>query len=350
MATRGAFGLIRDAKTLDRFQPPTLFDADLNAYKEWQHFNVFDRRAHLFALLNFAVSGNPFDPKTGMCARIAVTRHRGGEIIGGIEPETVERLHFSYLKPGIGLPGVSVTFRDNVYRVVCVMEGVRIRADLAFTIAAVPLTTLTKPFGSGFLGWTVFPRMTVNGTIAVSNRTYRIRNAAGYHDHDWGRFYWGEPVGWNWGIFMEGRSSGVTLVFDQATSGLGTRPEQSELLVYQGQTLAMEFANDDLSVEFDDEFRDQPLVFPGVMRLTHHRASAPVPKRVKLTGKTNGGGKLQVIFVPEVVVQLIAPNHLGAGETLLNQVFGRIDIRNSIRGITIFGPLDGYMEFVGPNA
>ncbi len=345
--TIGLFGRVDDAKSLDCLRVPTTFDDDLDAYKEWQHFNVFDSKSGLFALLNFAIIGNPFDRNTA-CVRIGLFRTAANEIRGSIEPELADNLKVSYLDPGLAFPGVSVTYRDRCYFVKCIIEHAAAEVDLSFAIASTPLTTLTKPFGSGFLGWTVFPRMTANGTIRLGGKRYAIKNAAAYHDHDWGRFNWGEDFGWHWGIFLEDRASGLTLLFDQSTRGLGTPAMRSSLLVYQGERLVADCSGHDLDVEFTDVFDKAPIVLPGVLRATHGRPSCRVPKVVTLTGRDLAKQQMVVTFTADTVVQFIAPHHRGPGETQLNQVLGNIDVWHSIKDLPSPRSMRGYMEFAGP--
>ena len=346
--THASLGRIEDSKALDYFQPPTIFDEALDAYKEWQHFSVFDRATNLFALFNFSVSGNPFDSRSAICARTTVIRTPEGAIIGAIEPLEVDGVKLSHLDPGIAFRGVSVTYGDSAYRVFCDMETVPVRADLSLQIASEPFTTHTRPFGTGFLGWTVFPRMKVTGRIWVSEHEYRIRNASGYHDHDWGRFYWGERIGWNWGIFLEDRASGITILFDQSTTGIGSAAITSGLLIYKGNTLFKSFSETEVSVDFAGTFGKNTITFPGLFRAAYHKASCQLPEEITLKASAPTTGRIVVKFKPDCVVQLIAPNHCGPGETQLNQMVGKIEIHNSLKGIVMSPKVRGYMEFVGP--
>jgi hypothetical protein len=40
--------------------------------------------------------------------------------------------------------------------------------------------------------------MKVNGKLTVDGKTYILKNAKGYHDHNWGYRNWGD-IGWIWG-------------------------------------------------------------------------------------------------------------------------------------------------------
>ncbi len=65
--------------------------------------------------------------------------------------------------------------------------------------------------GGQDISWTVaMPSARVSGTVRVGDRTYRLRDAPGYHDHNFGDFDLADPAhgGWDWSQvhLPEGRS------------------------------------------------------------------------------------------------------------------------------------------------
>src|SRR5688572_3775083 len=209
--TIGSLARIKDSKSIDSFRLPTVFDPQIDSYKEWQHFNVFDNKTGLFALINYVISGNIYNISKGVVAKVALIRDPEGLIYSAIEPHNTKKLNISYLGPDIQFNGASIIYKNYSYRVSLIMDTIPIKADLNFKIASQPLTSMTKPFGSGFLGWSAFCKMIVNGSITIKDTEYTIKNSYGYHDHDWGRYSWGENVGWEWGIFGEDDPSGITI-------------------------------------------------------------------------------------------------------------------------------------------
>jgi hypothetical protein len=157
-------------------------------------------------------------------------------------------------------------------------------------------------------------------------------------------------VGWNWGAFLEDGPSGVTILFDQATKGIGGQAIRSALLIYKGKRLFKSFSEGDLSVDFKGAYRGKTITFPGLMRTAYHKASCQLPSEITLMGRASTTEQIVVEFKPECVVQLIAPNQRGLGETQLNQMMGKLKIRSSLNGIVVSRNVSGYMEFVGPFA
>ena len=68
--TVGNLARINDSKYIDSFKLPTVFDNQKDSYKEWQHFNVFDNKTGLFALINYVVSGNIYNINKGIVAKV----------------------------------------------------------------------------------------------------------------------------------------------------------------------------------------------------------------------------------------------------------------------------------------
>jgi hypothetical protein len=345
--TFGYFPRIEDSKSADYLQPPTIYDTEINAYKEWQHFNVFDKKTNLFLLLNFAITDNPYDIKHGVAARIAVAKSPKNKIFCAIEPENIDNLKFSYLSPEIKFKGVSVTYEKNTYEVYLKMDTIPLVTHLQFQICSQPLTSYTRPFGSGFLGWTVFPRVLVNGRVSIEGKEYNIKNCYGYHDHDWGRYYWGERIGWQWGIFAEDNINGYTFLFDRRTDGVKGSVFEGILMIYKGEELMTSFSGEKLQVKFFGNFEGKKITIPGLMRLMYQESSSYVPKKITISGIISRTKKIVIDFNPEVVVQIIVPNRNGDGQTQMNQMLGHIKI-TTISDMELDKNIRGYMELVGP--
>src|SRR5690606_11476153 len=58
------------------------------------------------------------------------------------------------------------------------------------------------PFGDGWISWYVVPRLAVTGHLAVGDTRLDLAAASAYHDHNWGRWHWGDDIGWDWACFL----------------------------------------------------------------------------------------------------------------------------------------------------
>ena len=60
----------------------------------------------------------------------------------------------------------------------------------------------------------VMSRLTASGSVTTGTTTIDVRRASAYHDHNWGRWHWGDDVGWEWGAFMA-ESPGPAIVISR---------------------------------------------------------------------------------------------------------------------------------------
>src|SRR5690606_5897731 len=59
--------------------------------------------------------------------------------------------------------------------------------------------------------------------------TVPFEGAGAYHDHNWGRWYWGDEIAWDWGCLLA--SDGTSIVFARTTDRARRRPRGIYLLV-----------------------------------------------------------------------------------------------------------------------
>src|SRR6185369_2377454 len=58
------------------------------------------------------------------------------------------------------------------------------------------------PLGSGWISWYLVPRMDISADWDLTGKASHQKHIAGYHDHNWGRWHWGDDFGWEWGCFL----------------------------------------------------------------------------------------------------------------------------------------------------
>jgi hypothetical protein len=207
------------------------------------------------------------------------------------------------------------------------------------------------------------PRMSVSGSVKIDKKTYSVKNAAGYHDHDWGYFNWGEPVGWEWGIFSENRKDGITIVVDQRTSGIRSKVHSKVVYLYKGRNIIGIFSADEVDFILEGTYSGRKEITPGLMRILFPYQSTMVPKEINIIARQTSASsssasrssansnsrKIALTFSPNRLIQIIVPNPNGNGETQLNQLLGKIKASITINGTSLSSnKLLGYMESVGP--
>ena len=77
-----------------------------------------------------------------------------------------------------------------------------IRGELHFASASRPFVVNNQPVGDGRMSWLFVPRLRAEGWLRIGGREHRIEDDLAYHDHNWGRFWWGDDFGWTWGTIL----------------------------------------------------------------------------------------------------------------------------------------------------
>ena len=200
----------------DGLRPPLLADPTRSAYKEWLHLNIVDHDSGAVALLNVSLHGDPRDRRS-VAVGTALLHHPEAGWAGNVavRPLRAARLGLS----SIALPEVAIAV-DRAGRVSA--SAVMPQHQFEIVVEAVAEVRpyefpLPAPFGSGWISWYVVPRLRVRGRAAFDGRELRFRDAGGYHDHNWGRWHWGDDARWEWGTLLAA-GDGASFVFTRATT------------------------------------------------------------------------------------------------------------------------------------
>ena len=97
------------------------------------------------------------------------------------------------------------------------------------------------------INWLVVPRLVADGEITLAGRRHVVAGALAYHDHNWGRWYWGDDLGWEWGCFLTPAASAtpdsntaavsapIAVVFSLTTDRAHKRTGQASVTVCAGR-------------------------------------------------------------------------------------------------------------------
>lgn len=343
-----------ELKYIDAFHPPTIFDEAIDLYKEWHHFVFFDRQKKLFGLLNLSVTGNQNNPKKGIATVIMVLTDSTLRWRGNIESFSVRSLRFSNLHPSILLGRMSVIYENGLYQIFGKLQSQRTLVDLRFKIDFSPVTSKPIPpggFSPVWKDWVGVPRLTVDGTLFVEEEEFKITKGIGYHDHNRGRFKWGDPFGWDGGFLLE------DVVFDElgpvvigffidrsvdARSG-----RQSVVFLWTRDGPRKIFSSHQVQTKQSGVFEGPYHKLPGTARILWPERPRSVPSVIKIIA-TDNRDEIQIDLEPVTLCQIISSNHLGKGETIWNEIYGITRVKGLIEGKTICKKTKGYLESVRP--
>jgi hypothetical protein len=325
----------------DALRLPLPTDPDAPAYKDWLHLNIFDHATGVIGLFNTSLHGAPASsasrtigtslvhvPGIGWAGNVAV---RGfDETAIGQSSVALDRLAVAAFFDRVL---VSANYPDDAFG-----------ATVTARATARPVAVEERlPFGPGWISWYVVPRLTVSGSVTTRSTTIDLERASAYHDHNWGRWHWGDDVGWEWGAFIA-ESPGPTIVISRTTDREHRRGSRPTLLVDQADARRRFFGGVTLSLEglFDAPLRR----LPGVMAALHQdRAKPSIPHRVRIRA-TDGIDDIELTFTARAAAQLIAADPVQPGYGFVHELVGAFTVRGILAGERCDADGLGVFEYV----
>ncbi len=184
----------------DFHRAPVLAAARPRGFKEWHHFVVHGRGVRL--LINFSLfnEGSGAD-EIRLAPRVIVIAH-DDNWSGAIERFDERDLNVSADLSELTIGGNRMSVLPDGYRVTIDLPDKDIRGELHFTSPSRPFVVRNQPLGDGRINWLFVPRLRAEGWLHVNGQEHRIENDLAYHDHNWGRFWWGDDFSWTWGTIL----------------------------------------------------------------------------------------------------------------------------------------------------
>ena len=145
----------------------------------------------------------------------------------------------------------SLTLVDGAYELSVELPAIRVRAKLRLVPASTPFVVNNQPLAPGSrLSWLFVPRLEAHGCVWVGDTRVSLRGAPAYHDHNWGRFRWGDDFGWVWGSVLPERSTDPwTIVFMRMTDRFRRRATRQGLYVWHGRDAVAMWRDGTVAVE-----------------------------------------------------------------------------------------------------
>jgi hypothetical protein len=319
--------------TLDGLRPPALFDPTADAYKDWLHLNVFEPRSGLAGLVNVAVHGPAEDPRTRVVGT-ALMHLPGLGWAGNVEirglAATAVGEHL------VGLRDIALALdpaRGDVHASAALpLDGVA--AAVTARSDSPPYAAPGRlPFGDGWLRWTATPRLRPRGRLQVFGRSIDLTDGVAYHDHNWGRWRWGDDVGWEWGCFSSA-GDGVTAVLSRTTDRDHRAAGVPQLLVQRGDR-RWTFTGRMVRIDRAGLVGARARRLPGALAALHgDRARPRLPAEVAVEA-ADGRDAVRLRFRSADAVQIAVAEVTRPGYGFIHEVAGSFELDGRLAGAEV---------------
>ena len=329
----------------DLLRIPSPLDPSAPAYKDWFHLNLFDHATGTVGLINVSLHGAPADARSRAVGTAlfhdADGRWRGGVEIAGIDEVTA-------IPHGVLMAGTAIITdperRSLHASVEQPAEGLSGR--ICGTIAAKPIRiAFAQPFGSGWIHWYVAPRIALTGDLRLGGVAQDLTTWSGYHDHNWGRWFWGEDIGWEWGAFAT-PIPGPLFVLARLTDRLHRRRGPAQLIVVE-QAQVRTFPAGTVKADYGGRFSGPLRRLPGALAALHPDRAQPDLPGMLTVEASSGLDWVRLRFEPRGAAQLIEGDPARPGYSFIHEMAGAFVAEGRIRDRDLKANGLGVFEHVG---
>jgi hypothetical protein len=331
-------------KTVDALRPPSRLDPTAAAYKDWLHLNVFDHESGAVGLVNVSLHGSPRDPRS-RAVGAALFHLPAAGWVGNLEVLGLSEANIG--RASIGLERVAVAAdgaRGDVLASARLPED-ELTVDVTATAVSPPLDAdLPLPLGPRWISWYVIPRLTLRGHIRAAGEALDLAHASAYHDHNWGRWHWGDDLGWEWGCFLAPPPEPAFVLV--RTTDRAHRKTSRPLLLVQVGPRRRSFAGRTVELASEGLLEARPRRLPGSLAALHQDRAVPrLPGRLHVCAD-DGADRVTLDFRPRASAQMIAADPAERGYGFVHELVGEFAASWRLRGEERETAGLGVMEYV----
>ncbi|BAZ32342.1 hypothetical protein NIES4074_48440 [Cylindrospermum sp. NIES-4074] len=328
-------------------------------WKDWYHFLLWDREGKIRILVNIALVGRPQDGAiqisflVNIASDLLAPEYRVDLPIATFgtafslewQPDMVRQNSLRILGNGLQL---EINGKHSTLEV----RDERMQLSIRFQgeAQATPiLVTEDSPFGSGFIGWGLVPGLQVMGELSIGRQNFSIeQNWFSYHDRNFGRFRWGEDIGWEWFVAFATCNDGrqITFVLDQRTNKDHSVKGLPYIFVYINHQLTKVFVGSSLYINWEwSAAAVTPVRLPGIMASLFSDRTLKVPQALQVEA-ADEQGRLLLNVRFETIAELIVPDNQDRQYTFIEEVTGTVEVSLFLQGQTLQAKGLLYGEYV----
>lgn len=333
---------------IDQLRPPPPFDPLAPRYKDWLHLNLLDHASGIVGLVNTSIHGAPENPcSRAVGAAMAYVPGRGW--VGDLEVRALREAAIG--RAGIGLERSALALEPRSGALLASVQDPQngLSARLTATAASSPIVVEDPlPFGQShpqnWICWRAVPRMKVDGEWTIEGERLDLRAASAYHDHNWGRWRWGDDLGWEWGCFLQ-QSPGAAIVLSCTTDRTHRNRGLPSLSVHLGLQ-RRSFPGPAIEISYSGEFEKISRRVPGALAALHQdRAWLRLPRRLRITAG-DGLDRITLDFNGHAAAQLIMADPIVRGYGFIHEIAGEFSCAGVLGDQAISGTGLGVFEYV----
>lgn len=316
----------------DFIRTPVQGRAAPSRFKEWHHFVVHGRDSRL--LINFSLNNEAFgSDDVRLTPRVIVIAH-DGDWAGAIERFDTSALRVSADLGELTIGDNRMTVLPDGYCVTIDLPDKGIRGELRFSSPSRPLLVRNQPLGDGRISWLFVPRLRAEGRLSIGGREHRFDDDLAYHDHNWGRFRWGDDFGWTWGTILPAEPNNPwSMVFLQTTDRSRLRCLSQALYVWHHEEPAAIFRHAAVQTHSEGRLsRAADCTLPPPMRMLLDGEVPGVPEWIDISA-ARAGDRVHTEFRSHSYARLAQPSEVRLdGTTVLCETGGAARVSGTING------------------
>lgn len=325
-------------------RPPSPLDPTAPLYKDWLHLNVMHHPSGCVGLINVSLHGAPEDPRSRAIGA-ALVHVPGVGWVGNLEIKGFGEVALGRASIGLERVALAVHYPSGALAASVRDPAHSLAVNLTATPTAGPVVVEERlPLGSGWISWYAVPRLALSGEWVVGEQRMSLEAASAYHDHNWGRWRWGDDMGWEWGCFLA-PSPGAAFVLSRVTDRSHRRLGSPSLTV-QAEGLRRTFNGPSVRLEYEGALDDTRRRLPGALAALHQdRAGLRLPKTLRVEAG-DGLDRVVVEFDARAAAQLIAAEPLARGYAFIHEMPGAFTYSGLMGGRELGGAGLGILEHV----
>ena len=328
-------------------------------WKDWYHFLLLDKQGKVRILVNITSIGRPGQGEIqvtfliNIASELLAPEYQVDASIAtfGTAFSLDWQADMVQLTP-LRVQGEGILLEINGKHSILEVRDEKMQLSIRFqgeAIASPLLVTEEEPFGSGFIGWGLVPGLQLTGELSIGRQNFSIDSDwFSYHDRNFGRFRWGEDIGWEWFVAFvtcdDGRQ--IALILDQRTNKDHSVKGFPYIFVYLDNELRKVFLGSSLRIDWDWSLAPVlPVRLPGNMASLFCDRTITVPQTLQVEA-ADAQDRLFLSVRFETALELVVPDNQNRQYTFIEEVSGTVEVSLFLSGETLQAKGLVYGEYV----